>query len=106
MWLMLQQPDPADYVVATGQLHTVRDWLDEAFGMVSLDWRAAVVEDRSLLSRGRPTTALCGDSTRLRQATSWRPKFTFQAMVRDMVKSELARHGTDSFTLVGPGVQQ
>ena len=98
MWLMLQQTDPVDYVVATGQLHTVRDWLDEAFGMLSLDWRAAVVEDRSLLSRTRATTALCGDSTRLRRATGWQPEFIFQAMVRDMVKSDLARHGTGSLT--------
>jgi GDPmannose 4,6-dehydratase len=93
MWLMLQRPDPADYVVATGVLHTVRDWLDDAFGMLSLDWRVSVVEDQSLLNRGRPAAVLCGDSTRLRRATGWRPEFTFQALVRDMVRTELARHG-------------
>lgn len=92
MWLMLQRPEPTDYVVATGQLHTVRDWLDEAFGMLSLDWRLTVIEDQSLLNRSRPSAILCGDSTRLRQATGWRPEFTFQALVRDMVTAELARH--------------
>ena len=98
MWLMLQGPDPADYVVATGQLHTVRDWLDDAFGMLSLDWRVNVVEDQGLLNRSRPTAVLCGDSARLRRATGWRPEFTFQALVRDMVRTELARHGTGPFT--------
>lgn len=98
MWLMLQRPDPADYVVATGQLHTVRDWLDEAFEMLSLDCRVTVAEDQSLLNRSRPTAVLCGDSTRLRQATGWRPEFTFQALVRDMVRTELARHGVGPVT--------
>ena len=85
-------------MVATGQLHTVRDWLDRAFGMLSLDWRVHVIEDQSLLNRSRPAAALCGDSTRLRQATGWRPEFTFQALVRDMVETELARHGAGSIT--------
>ncbi len=67
------------------------DGLDGAFGMLSLDWRVNVVEDQSLLNRSRPTAALCGDSTRLREATGWRPEFTFQALVRDMVETELAR---------------
>jgi len=91
MWLMLQQPSPEDFVVATGQLHEVRDWLDAAFGAFSLDWRTAVSERPGLLNRGRPTSALRGNSTRLRQATLWKPEFTFEAMVQDMINSELTR---------------
>jgi len=92
MWIMLQQPGPADFVVATGQLHSVRDWLDEAFGLVCLDWHNTVHEDRCLLSR--PSFALCGDATRLRQNTNWQPEFTFKGLVQDMLNAELARHTT------------
>ena len=91
MWLMLQQPDPADFVVATGQLHTVRDWLDEAFGAVLQDWRALVTERPRLLHGRQPTAVLCGDASRLRKATGWQPEITFQALVRDMLAAELSR---------------
>jgi GDP-D-mannose dehydratase len=86
MWLMLQQPRPADYVIATGELHSVKDWLEEAFGMFNLDWREFVVEDRSLIVRDRPASVLCGDSSRLRSATGWHPEFDFRALVRDLVQ--------------------
>ena len=91
MWLILQQPAPEDFVVATGQLHEVRDWLEAAFGAFSLDWHTFVSERPGLLSRGRPTNALRGNSMRLREATRWQPEFTFEAMVQDMVNSELTR---------------
>jgi GDPmannose 4,6-dehydratase len=91
MWLMLQRPEPMDFVVATGELHTVRDWLDEAFGIFSLDWHGTITENRDLLNPDRPSVPLCGDSSKLRQATGWRPDFTFQGLVRDMVESEWAR---------------
>ena len=91
MWLMLQQPNPVDYVVATGQLHTVKDWLDEAFTTFSQDWRAVVSERPYLLNSSRPAAVLCGDASRLNRATGWRCDFTFQALVRDMVDKELAR---------------
>ena len=91
MWLMLQQPDPTDYVVATGQLHTVSDWLDEAFNTFSQDWRAVVSEHPYLLNSSRPTVILRGDASRLNRATGWRPEFTFHALVRDMIEKELAR---------------
>lgn len=91
MWLTLQQPQPADFVVATGELHTVRDWLDEAFGIFSLDWHDAVIENPGLLNPDRPMAPLCGDSSKLRQATGWQPDFTFKGLVRDMVACEWAR---------------
>jgi GDPmannose 4,6-dehydratase len=91
MWLILQHPTPEDYVVATGKLHSVRDWLEEAFGIFSLDWRSIVVEDPALLNTARPAGVLCGDSSRLCSATGWRPSFTFREMVRDMVTCELSR---------------
>jgi GDPmannose 4,6-dehydratase len=95
MWLILQQPQPEDYVVATGELHTVRDWLDEAFGLLSIEWRGSVVEDRSVVNR-LLSGSLCGDSAKLRKKTGWRPEFTFQALVRDMVESELQRQNSRS----------
>jgi GDPmannose 4,6-dehydratase len=91
MWLMLQQPKPHDYVVSTGQLHSVRDWLTEAYGRFGLDWKLNFLEVDDLLNRDRPATVLCGDSSRLRAATGWQPEFTFEALVHDMVLAELAR---------------
>lgn len=91
MWLILQQTEPTDFVVATGELHTVRDWLDEAFGIFSLDWRGLVIENPDLLNPDRPSATLCGDSSKLRQATGWRPDFNFQGLVRELVESEWAR---------------
>jgi GDPmannose 4,6-dehydratase len=98
MWLMLQQPAPLDFVVATGELHTVRDWLDEAFGIFSLDWHNAVIEKPGLLNPDRPVAPLCGDSSKLRQVTGWRPDFTFPQLVGDMVESEWARQTAQPLT--------
>lgn len=88
MWLMLQQDQPDDYVIATGESHSVREFLDEAFGLLDLDWRDYVVTDRRYF---RPTEVehLQGDATKARQKLGWRPRVTFQELVRMMVEHDL-----------------
>jgi GDPmannose 4,6-dehydratase len=91
MWLMLQH-EPGDYVVATGESHSVQDFLDEAFGYVGLDWQAHVEIDPSYF---RPTEVdvLLGDATKAREKLGWQPSVTFPTLVRMMVDHdfELAR---------------
>lgn len=76
-------PSPDDYVVATGQGHTVRDFVDVAFGHLGLDWRDHIEEDPSLVA---PTKGiLVGDATKLRERTGWRPSLTFEELVKRLV---------------------
>jgi GDPmannose 4,6-dehydratase len=94
MWLMLQQDQPDDYVVATGQSYSVKDFLDEAFGCLGLDWRGYVEIDSRYF---RPTEVdhLQGDATKAREMLGWEPQTPFSDLVRMMVDSELADiHGT------------
>ncbi|HYR42845.1 MAG TPA: GDP-mannose 4,6-dehydratase [Terriglobia bacterium] len=88
IWLMLQQPEPDDYVIATGETHSVRDFLDEAFGHIKLDWRKYVEIDPRYY---RPTEVdlLLGDPTKARQKLGWQPKVKFQDLVRMMVDADL-----------------
>jgi len=89
MYLMLQQPEPDDYVVATGEMHSVRDFLDEAFGCLQLDWHDYVVTDPRYM---RPTEvdALCGDYSKARNVLGWKPEINFVSLVREMVDAEMA----------------
>lgn len=88
MWLMLQQERPDDYVVATGESRSVREFLDEAFGLLDLDWRDYVVIDPRYF---RPTEVehLQGDATKAREKLGWRPRVTFKELVRMMVEHDL-----------------
>lgn len=90
MYLMLQQPEPDDYVIATGEMHSVRDFLDEAFGCLQLDWHEYVVTDPRYM---RPTEvdALCGDFTKARNVLGWKPEINFVSLVREMVDAEMAQ---------------
>lgn len=88
MWLMLQQDAPEDYVVATGQVHSVRDFLDAAFGHVELDWTKLVETDESLF-RPAEVDILCGDATKARQKLNWQPKVSFGELARMMVDHDL-----------------
>jgi GDPmannose 4,6-dehydratase len=92
MWRMLQRPDPDDYVVATGESHSVREFLDLAGEFAGVDWRRHVELDPRYL---RPTEVnhLQGDSAKARQQLGWNPKTTFSGLVRMMVDHdmELAR---------------
>jgi len=88
MWRMLQQEQPEDYVVATGESHTVRELLDEAFGGVDLDWRRHVELDPRYL---RPTEIdhLVGNASRARAELGWTPRVGFAELVAAMVEHDL-----------------
>lgn len=88
MWLMLQQPEPDDYVVATGEAHSVREFLTIAAGRLGLDWEKHVETDPRYL---RPTEvdALCGDSSKARTRLGWKPKVSFAQLVAMMVDHDL-----------------
>ncbi len=88
MHAMLQQDSPGDYVVATGETHTVREFLDEAFGYLDLDWRNYVKTDQRFM---RPTEVdfLRGDATKARRLLGWRPETRFDGLVREMVDADL-----------------
>lgn len=88
MWLMLQQEEPDDYVIATGETHSVKEFLEEAFGSVDLDWRDYVEIDPRYL---RPTEVdiLVGDATKAREKLGWQPRVTFKELVRMMVEADL-----------------
>jgi GDPmannose 4,6-dehydratase len=86
---ILRLEQPADYVIASGRLRTVREFVQAAFAAVGLRWEAHVEEDPSLL-KGAPRPPLCGDATRLREASGWQPAMGFAEMVRRMVAAELS----------------
>ena len=88
MWLMLQQDAPEDYVVATGQVHSVRDFLDAAFGHVGLDW-ANLVETDANMFRPAEVDILCGDATKAQEKLGWQPKVSFGELARMMVDHDL-----------------
>jgi GDPmannose 4,6-dehydratase len=94
MWLMLQQPEPDDYVIATGETHTVRELCETAFGMAGLDWEAHVRIDERYF---RPTEVelLQGDASKAEQALGWRPVTKFRDLVRIMLEHDLAEAGVD-----------
>jgi GDPmannose 4,6-dehydratase len=88
MWLMLQQPEPEDFVIATGETHSVREFLDETFGYLDLDWKDYVEIDPRYF-RPAEVDLLIGDSSRARQKLGWEPKVSFRQLVRMMVDSDL-----------------
>lgn len=91
MWLMLQQPQPDDYVIATGASHTVRELAEAAFACAGLDWRKHVVQDPAL-TRPAEVDLLVGDSSKARRVLGWQPEVDFQGLVRMMVEADLARY--------------
>ncbi|WP_008308424.1 GDP-mannose 4,6-dehydratase [Leptolyngbya sp. PCC 6406] len=103
MWLMLQQDQPDDYVVSTGETHSVRDFLDIAFGHVNLDWQDHVEFDPRYL---RPTEVdlLIGDSSKARKTLGWEPSVTFEGLVKLMVEADLQALGINHTTGNGDGL--
>lgn len=89
MWLMLQADAPNDYVVATGETHSVREFCELAFARVGLDWKRYVVVDESLL-RPAEVEFLCGDASRARRELGWRPRLDFKGLVECMVDADVA----------------
>jgi len=88
MWLMLQQEEPDDYVIATGETHTVRELLELAFGYVKLDWKKYVKNDPRYF---RPTEVdlLIGDASKAKRKLGWKPKVSFNDLITMMVESDL-----------------
>jgi GDPmannose 4,6-dehydratase len=88
MWLILQQDKPDDYVIATGQSHTVREFLDEVFGCLELDWHKYVEVDPKYF---RPTEVdfLQGDATKARKVLGWVPKVSFKELAKMMTEADL-----------------
>src|SRR5205823_1046471 len=88
MHLMLQQTDPDDYVVATGETHTVREFCELAFGEVGLDYRDYVKIDERFL-RPAEVDLLVGDAKKARTRLGWSPTYTFPDLVREMVLNDV-----------------
>jgi GDPmannose 4,6-dehydratase len=92
MWRILQQEAPSDYVLGTGESHTVREFLEEAFGYLDLDWRDYVELDPRYL-RPAEVDFLLGDSTRARKKLEWEPRINFNELVRIMVDADIEAIG-------------
>ncbi len=90
MWLMLQQPEPDDYVVATGETHSVRELVATAFGCVGLDWQKYVIVDPALY-RPAEVDLLVGDPAKAKRKLGWTPEVTFEGLIREMVFADLDR---------------
>lgn len=89
MWLMLQQDRPDDYVIATGETHSIREFLDEAFGYLGMDWSRFVEIDPNLF-RPAEVDLLIGDPKKAREKLGWTPQITFRDLVHGMMKHDLA----------------
>jgi len=92
MWLMLQRPEPDDYVIATGEVHSVRELVEESFAIVGLDWKKCVVVDPQFV-RPAEVDLLVGDSSKARRLLGWKPEVTFKDLVRLMVEHDVKRLG-------------
>jgi GDPmannose 4,6-dehydratase len=88
MWLMVQQETPEDYVIATGRTHSVREFLEIAFGRVNLHWQDYVVQDPRFM-RPAEVDQLVGDADKARQRLGWQPSLSFQGLVEMMVDADL-----------------
>jgi GDPmannose 4,6-dehydratase len=90
MWLMLQQKEPKDYVIATGETHTIREFVELAFDYVGLDWKKYVSLDKTLY-RPAEVNVLQGDYSKAKRELGWEPKVKFEELVKMMVESDLER---------------
>src|SRR6267378_2761301 len=101
MWLILQQAAPGDYVVGTGETHSVQEFVEEAFGYVNLDWKAHVEVDPRYF---RPTEVdyLQADASKMRREMQWEPRVTFKELVRIMIDADMEESG---LTPMGEGVR-
>jgi GDPmannose 4,6-dehydratase len=95
MWLMLQQPAPDDYVVATGETHSVQEFVELAFGVVGLDWRKHVKIDPRYF-RPAEVDLLIGDPTKAKAKLGWVAKTAFPELVRLMMTADLAAEGLNA----------
>src|SRR5437660_5277312 len=93
MWLMLQQPKPDDYVIATGETHSVREFCQLAFARAGLDWERRVIVDPALV-RPADVDLLVGDASKARGALGWRSKTSFRGLGEMVVDADLERNGS------------
>lgn len=96
-WLMLQQDEPDDYVVATGETHSVREFVELAFGVVDLDWQK-YVEISEDYYRPTEVDVLQGDYSKAKKVLGWEPETTFEGLVEIMVKADLEEIGMYDYT--------
>ena len=94
IWCMLQQQRPDDFVIATGESHSVREFLEEAFGYVDLDWRKYVKIDETLF-RPAEVALLVGDARKAKKELGWTPKFLFKELVHMMVDADIKMLSSD-----------
>jgi GDPmannose 4,6-dehydratase len=92
MWRILQQEKPSDYVIATGETHSVREFCEEAFACVGLDWKDFVKVDAKYF-RPAEVDVLLGDASKARRELGWSPRVTFKALAKLMVEADLESAG-------------
>ncbi len=95
MWRILQQDDPGDFVIATGEAHSVREFCEAAFGHVGLDYRDYVRLDSDFM-RPADVDVLLGDASKAREQLGWEPKVTFRELVEMMVDADVARISSEA----------
>jgi len=88
MWMILQQPEPDDFVLATGKTHSIRQLLEVAFGVAGLDWQKYVEVDPKFI-RPAEVDFLCGDATKAREKLGWQPRVRFEELIKMMVEADL-----------------
>jgi GDPmannose 4,6-dehydratase len=88
MWMMLQQDQPDDYVCATGETHTIREFCEECFGLLDLDWKQYVAYDERY-ERPSEVELLIGDPAKLKRQIAWEPQVKFQELVKIMTEADL-----------------
>lgn len=90
MWLMLQQNEPEDYVIATGETHSVQEFVEKSFKCVGLDWKDYVKQDPRFM-RPAEVDYLKGDATKAREKLGWKPKVNFMELIKMMVEYDIKR---------------
>ncbi len=88
MWLMVQHEKPEDYIVATGEAHSVREFVEAAFKVVDLPWKKYVKHD-AVFDRPIEPARLIGCADKIRKALGWKPSESFEDLVREMVQAEV-----------------
>jgi len=93
MWRMLQQPQPDDYVIATGETHAVRELCEIAFARVGLNWQEHIVVDPKFV-RPAEVDVLQGDASKAKRVLGWQPRVSFRQLIEMMVDADMARYAS------------
>ena len=102
MWLMMQFCRPDDFVIATGEMHSVREFIEEAFGYVKLDWEKHIAIDPRY-KRPNEVDNLCGDASKAKRILGWEPKVKFKELVRIMLEVDLKEEGLEPRKIIQGG---